>query len=299
VRTAASAQCYYVNSSICDIFVSWLVDTGAMPNVLDSKVYDRIKCGTDKALQPTKADLRTADGNALNLYGETDIDIVIGGHHYSVHIVVADLGELDGILGMSFLGGESCVIDTANGELKLSGRRVLMHKQTNKQCCNISVAESVQVGAESEKIVRVCIDKSKWSNDHVGLAEAAPTFIENTELLVSNALVDPIGGDVCLTCVNLGDKPVVIKKGAVIATLQPVQNILPISKNMKGEHVNGAYPHRTLDDIPEHLKVMAEEAISGLDVEQSGMVCGMIFNNQDVFVGADGKLGHTFSRTYH
>ena len=105
---------------------NWLVDTGAGYNILNVKVFQQLNIKPN--LSDTNLRLITANGKDLNILGETEIDIVIAGCHFSISVVVADLGSLDGILGMKFLSDGECIIDTFHGTLTVNNFEIMMHK---------------------------------------------------------------------------------------------------------------------------------------------------------------------------
>ena len=83
--------------------MSWLVDTGASPNVLDKSVFDSIDPCLRPSLKPVSVDLQAAEGSFLKVYGEADFQICLNGRNFLTKFVVAELDELKGILGMQFM----------------------------------------------------------------------------------------------------------------------------------------------------------------------------------------------------
>ena len=268
--------------------VNWLIDTGASPNVLDFKMYDQIPLYIKPALHQASADLRAADGSLLNVYGETVISVKIGSCSFEICVVVADLGgDIDGILGMRFLSDQACVIDTCTGSLKMKNIEVRLQRQESSHCCRVRVAYNVTINPDCEQVFRVKADLKRCKEQFdVGIIQSTTSFVEDTGLLISNAVVNVNSSELLVTCMNLNDEPVKLQKGITVALLSPVQQVIELTENQSDE-----YEEMQLENLPYHLQDMAKTASEYLTESQSRKMYGMISRNAEVFVGADGKLG--------
>ena len=54
-------------------------------------------------MHPTHTQLQTADDGQMKLFGETSLELAFDGFHTSQDVVVADIRERGGILGLDFL----------------------------------------------------------------------------------------------------------------------------------------------------------------------------------------------------
>ena len=94
--------CWYVTGLIGKLSVNLLVDTGSAMSLLSVETFKKIK-GADSSLRPTDARLSIASGKPMDVSGEADIRLRIGGIVYPRTVVIADLGGMEGILGLDFL----------------------------------------------------------------------------------------------------------------------------------------------------------------------------------------------------
>ena len=125
--------------------MNWLIDTGASTTVLNSRQYHDIADEFKPALQPVEVTLRAVDGSPLKISGKTNVDVALGNQVFDVLVIVADLGNLDGIIGMNFLSEHGAVIDTFLGSLKLANHEILMHREESFQCCRIRLCEDMLI----------------------------------------------------------------------------------------------------------------------------------------------------------
>jgi hypothetical protein len=231
VRTTPGNNCWYINGKTCDISIQWLVDTGASPNVLDWKVYQKIDPTLRPALHSVRANLQAAEGTPLTIYGETNIEVILNSQVFNVKVIVADLQALDGILGMNFLGEEGCVIDTYYAKLITTNMEVRMHRQCETNCCVVRLMEDVTVLPDTECVIPGVIDSNEWDLN-VGLVEPSNSLFQHTGILLCNAIVNSTKTTINMTCANLSTKPVSLKQGITLATLQPIDRVVCI-KNEK------------------------------------------------------------------
>ena len=268
------------------------MDTGATPNVLDWHTYQDIDVNVRPALHAASSNLRAADGTPLKVYGDTEIEIYFNGQVFCVDVVVAELKDIQGIIGMSFLSKEACIIDAFHGLLTIGDTRISLQRQDGPECCRIQLYDDVTIEPNSEHVVVGKFQEVQWKSD-IGVIEPLSSFVEHSGLMVSNAVVNTCKENPLLTCVNLSDDPVTIKKGTTIATISEAQNVthISVSQNASGDisHIDP----KNVDDLPEHLKDIAGRSIIGLDQEKSQYICGLIHKNQDLFLSPNGRLGRT------
>jgi predicted aspartyl protease len=118
-----------------------LVDSGAAPNVLDSSTF--LRMDSRPKLRQIGETFVAADGRALRVYGEVELDIVLGLQPLTVTFVVADLGGLQGILGMNFLAKQKCTLDLFQGFMNSENFAIRLHKKHDTGCYVLRLAEQV------------------------------------------------------------------------------------------------------------------------------------------------------------
>jgi dUTPase len=289
IRTTAGSHCWFLGCLLGEVPVHLLVDTGAAPNVLNWDVYKDLFDAAELSVYDDK--LHSAGGDRLKVHGSINLTVHIGDENFSVPFVVAELGDIDGILGMKFFTDEMCIIDVFRGCLSINGKEVMMERlETASDCCRIRVGEDVVIKPGYETVISGRVDSPEYFSK-VGVTEPVEAFVKNTGVLVSKALVkvDGKGSDIKLTCANLSEKPIVVRKGMTVATLQPVVNIIPMSPEQQENH----YEDLSIEQLPEHLQDLAKRSAHGLNELEVKKLCGIIMANTDVFMGPDGILGRT------
>ena len=131
-----------------------LVDTGSDVTLVSSEIFNQL--GFNKMfLNEVSAKLNQADGDPLDVIGMTTIPLFIGGQLTAHTVIVAGLGELDGILGIDFLSKNNVSIDTANGTLKSPKFDVCLHKDNylSSTCARVHLIETVHIPPNSEIFV--------------------------------------------------------------------------------------------------------------------------------------------------
>ena len=160
--------------------------------------------------------------------GKINIEFYIANQLFIVPVIVSELGELEALLGMEFLGerGE-CKIDLYHGKLEIGGHEIFMTRQEGPGCCRVRLANRIVVEPDQEQVIVGHIDHKRWDGtSQAGLVESVNSFVENTGLLVSSAVVDTSKSNIVLTCANLSEDPVSVAKGTTIASVHPVQQIV-------------------------------------------------------------------------
>ena len=299
VRTTSAGHCWYVNGVVVDCPFDWLIDTGAAPNVLDQAVYLKLPERHRPTLRQSSARLCAADGGVLQVHGETTLDLLLGNKLFRVPVMIADLGDVQGILGMEFLNREACLIDAFNGKLHFPDREVFLHRGATFQCCRVRLKESLEIQPDEERIICGQVDEDILCESRgVGVIEADPSFVLDSGLLVARALVDVKGATLKLTVGNLGDDPVIIPAGTTVAWLDPVE-VVYLPGDIDQDDDNEFPRHRvsaileSSKALPEYLQPVVDTATGNLTSEQRDRLQTLIAANQGLFVGPDGKLGRT------
>ena len=293
-NVSEGTNCVYVNSMIFGRQSAFLIDTGASVNVIDMTLYQQLMGNRKSTLRPCDVDLLAADGQTqLRVHGQITLDMEMGGHVYTLPMIVAEIGTMDGILGMEFIWDWAFVIDPTNGLMKLEQHSrvipLITNFQAKEQCFRVTVHKTTVIAPDKEQVVVGRIEKRDgYQSPGVGEIEPAVSFTENTGLLLSHAIVDSREADIVLTCANFTDESVKLKQGTTLGLLKPVQSVTAINTSS-----DVLYEDMEADDLPEHLQDMARRASLGLTDVQRKQMCGLVHRNQDVFVGPDGKLGLT------
>ena len=107
----------------------WLVDTGAMRNILSYECYSRLPEGLKFPLHKDGSQVLVADGRRANTHGTGNLTVRIGRQDVSISVLVADIEDC-AILDMEFLSSVDGKIDLVEQQLVINGEEI--------DCCNQS-----------------------------------------------------------------------------------------------------------------------------------------------------------------
>ena len=137
----------------------------------------------------------------MKTYGQANFDILINGQMFSIIFIVADLIDIQSILGISFLNQNKCVIDICEGILHVGSMEVYLHSKQKQSCCYVHLNDEVVIPSNRETIIKCSIDIHTWDEFiGTGLAESVEAFNRNSDVVVSDAIVKVDNGIVSLTC---------------------------------------------------------------------------------------------------
>ena len=80
----------------------WLLDTGATVNLIAAQTYFALPETIRPPLKSVDTVLFGANRGPLKVYGEVNLALEIEETHYAVAVAVADIMEVQGILGIPF-----------------------------------------------------------------------------------------------------------------------------------------------------------------------------------------------------
>ena len=128
-----------------------LVDTGSATSLLSRKIFDQIK-NSGEPLRPTEARLSTASGNPMNVFGEVDVGLRVARMFTTRTVVIAELGDIEGILGLDYLEENKAIFDIVEGCLYTRNGDIKLHRE-NLGDLVVCVREDVVIPPNSEMCI--------------------------------------------------------------------------------------------------------------------------------------------------
>ena len=299
--------CWYVTGLIGKLSVNLLVDTGSATSLLSVETFKKIK-GADSILRPTDARLSTASGKPMDVSGEADIHLRIGGIVYPRTVVIADLGEMEGILGLDFLEDNQALIDVAAGYIQTAEGQVILHRGDLGDRVSLCIAKDVVVPPTCEYCVSGFIGNKNNRSHKRGSAwimEPSDKFQEENRLILARSLIDAGRQEIPLMVLNTASQEVRLRKGMVVGDIQPVVHVSDnISAKASAGKVHICSTGLGLDGgfgdpksrsivVPNHLEDMVTEASADLDMDQRSKLERLVCSYANVFAVPDGQLGCT------
>ena len=280
----SGGACWYTSVEVCEEPTEFLLDTGASVTLIDKTVYDKFRSPPE--LQKCDVKLIAANGEGISVYGKAFLPLTFGDTTAEHQTVVCNLSGSIGILGIDLLERLGAVADLSKGllSLKSTGATVKLHKRNMPVVARVTVAEPAVLPPHSEMIINGRPDQRRW-REKIGIVEPLRNFGGIDPILTAKCVVDSSSGSVPVRVANLGDEPVVLNRGTVVALIKPIESIepLPVPED------KGPPP----SSVPAHLQEMVEGACANLSPEQALKVTNLISEFQDIFVGPNGELGKT------
>ena len=313
VLASHEGGCWYLRGRVGRAPLELLVDTGATVDLLDYDVYCSLEPQYKTTLSLTTTNLHGVDGNCLDIKGETTIKFATHECVYSVNMVVAKLGSMQGILGMRFLKKETSSIDTVNGCLKCGDTSHQLYHVQARGCCRVRLSSETTLTGGMETLVFGHLENDGSMTGPVLLEPASPDLL-SLGILMPKALVEAGPGPVPFTIANMGET-LSLLPGTPIGNIFPVEVVacpgLGLAEGGKPEgvachlghsHTDGENPLESHGNdaqqespalVPEHLQALYEQAIVGLTKAQTQEVAALLKREENMFVTPGGQLGRT------
>ncbi|XP_062598979.1 uncharacterized protein LOC134260435 [Saccostrea cucullata] len=267
-----------------------LIDTGSAVSLISKEVLDNFDL-CDQFLQRVSTELKTADGEPLQVYGQTEITFILGGREFSIPVIVAELGDLSGILGLDFLSENEVIFDLKKGVLNFPEFKVQLESEDNLSCARVSLDDDTVISGSTETFVKCNLGNSRFRCLE-GIVE--PHFDKGLDqnILIPKSLVNVKEGNILFSVLNPNPEPVQIKKNTQVATIQSIMNATDlVNKNKNFTHTDVDVTETKC--LPDHLKIMMENVSCNITETEKSELSSVLSRYEDIFVGLDGKLGRT------
>ncbi|GBN45947.1 Retrovirus-related Pol polyprotein from transposon 297 [Araneus ventricosus] len=261
----------YLEGSICGIPCLMLVDTGANVTLVRTDLAQKLK-GNFIYTAPNIS-LKTATGEKAEIHGKLDATIECGSRKFQHKIYVADITD-PCILGLDFLQKFNFMVDLEKNEIRTGGEEIPLFSASaeNSKLCSVLAKEKTIIPARSECLIQGVPEASGKFRYAV---TDFPSQVSQKGVLVAATLVDLKKEAIPVRVLNLDHKPKTIDKGAVIATREPVVDIV-------------ARPQ----EFSESLRLPSIlENLEGLNEEQRTAVKELLQEFQNLFSTSDSDVG--------
>ncbi len=134
----------------------------------------------------------------------------------------------------------AAMVDFVLGQISIGQRHFNLNKQDADQCSRFEVANTVTIPPRSEIMITGWLKRRKGRICIIygfGAVENIPSVNRSTGVLVAKSLMCTRSAEIPLSVLNLGQEPVTLHKGRMVALLQPVQSVVEI--NVEDQEVSG------------------------------------------------------------
>ena len=207
--------------------VNMLVDTGSATSLISRSVLSKLKA-LNLIIRPTDAKLSTTSGKQMNVSGEVDVCLEMAGIVYPRTLVIADMGHIQGILGLDFLEDNNVNFDVASGILNILGSHVTLHRESLHDSLVVYLREDVIIPPSTELCISGVLDRSDGNVDNLNgswIVEAYDSMLENTGLIFGRSVVDVTKVDIPVLVSNSTQEGIQLRRGMGIGVIQPVSQV--------------------------------------------------------------------------
>ncbi|CAC5403728.1 unnamed protein product [Mytilus coruscus] len=157
VVSASEDAVMFVELSIQDVPVKFVVDTGATLTVVSSRVYDLIPDLCRPHLSETRSQIKSVCDKYLSLRGTGSFTLDFGKGKFTSEAVVTDL-QVDGILGLDFMKKNKCLIDVSTKLLHFDNFKVPLvfqgtqNRNVHRKPCRLTSDRQSKTDRDCSKI---------------------------------------------------------------------------------------------------------------------------------------------------
>ncbi|GBM30021.1 Retrovirus-related Pol polyprotein from transposon 297 [Araneus ventricosus] len=241
----------YLEGSICSIQCLMLVDTGANITLLRTDLAQKLK--EQLIYTAPNISLKTATGEKTEIREKLVASIECGSRKFHHRIYVSPIrSDITDpcILGLDFLQKFNFTVDLEKNEIRTGGEEIPLFSANvqHSKSCSVLVKKRTIIPARSECLIQ-------------GIPEAPGQFryaVTNSPnqafqkgVLVAATLVDLEMEVIPVRVLNLNNKSKILDKGDVIATCEPVVDIVARPQEFSGA--------QHLQSTLENLQILNEE----------------------------------------
>ncbi|GBM95875.1 Retrovirus-related Pol polyprotein from transposon 412 [Araneus ventricosus] len=270
-RNCGGRNGLYLEGSICGISCLMLVDTGANVTLVRTDLVQKLK--ENFIYTAPNISLKTATGEKAEIRGKLDAAIECVCRKFQHRIYVADITD-PYILGLDFLQKFNFTVDLEKNEIRTGGEEIPLFSASaeHSKLCSVLAKEKTIKPTRSECLIQGVPEVSGKFRYAV---TDFPSQVSQKGVLVAATLVDLKREAIPVRVLNLDNKPKTVDKGAVIATCEPVVDIV-------------ARPQ----EFSESLRLpLILENLEGLNEEQRTAVKELLQEFQNLFSTNDSDVG--------
>ena len=283
---------WYANALIFGRKEEMLVDSGASGAFLNLSEYKAMCQNNDIILESVQDEFEMADGTPLFTFGQFKAPISLGPFQTEHVFIIADLGNIPGIIGLDFLEDHDILTRWKYGQMIIGADEnivVQMKRGLSEKCCKITHSRNIIIPPQTEQFVEIKVNQSHQLLEE-GIIEPTASLVRSG-LLMARSLVKVEKDKVKVRLLNVHDTPITLQRDRPIGLLHPLSKLAAIINPVDMKEEEDPEKVYSTDDLPAHLHPVLEGA--DLDKDQESRAVKLILKYKDVFVGPDGFRGQT------
>ena len=279
----------YVTGFIGQYKLVWLVDTGAMKNILSYECYKRLPEDLQFPLHQGGSQVLVADGRRANTYGRGNLTVRVGRQDANISVLVTDIEDWE------FLSAVDAKIDLVEQQLVINGEEI---DCCNQNCQQISfrcvTRRLVTIQPHSEKVIPVHLLHRQSSpgtaTQGLRILEPCGTRLQEKGLYIGRTLVSAGGTSlVTVRILNTSDQTQTLGAQTVVAVAKAVTSVAELELPQVASESTTSEVHRNhpeeeyKETLPGPLKELWERSEEQLTEEESHAVAKLLHRHKDIF----------------
>ena len=213
--------------------VEMLIDTGSAVIIIREDVWRRSQESHQLQLQLPIRSVVAANGEELDLLGQSEVTLGIGGLAVKHLVLVAKGLTQECLLGANFLMQHSCVVDLQKMKLFAGGTAVSFVSQpgSNEEdmskhtiSCHVTFPDTIVVPEYCQMQLSVSVKGHQLglNREDDAILEPEADFVECHGLLAAHSLFHCDQEKVTIQLLNPSPAPVAVRKHEKVETLEPL-----------------------------------------------------------------------------
>ena len=215
--------------------------------------------------------------------GMAEFNISLSGKRFQLPAIVAKVNT-EVVLGLDFMRKFSCTLNFYECTLNAGDTVINCSMKGKMGCFRIAAAETISIPSNNEIVIPGNILKKGICSESIGVIEPNEELVEKKNIL-SGRVLTKASQKVPVRLMNPTDNPVVIRKGTILGTFEPVEEVKEDSKQCNSFGNSRA--------LPEQLQGLLDKSSKQLDKNQKGKLRETLMDYQDVFALNDEDMGFT------
>ena len=263
--------------------ITALVDSGATATIISDTVYTKLHQHKRPLLKPVECRMVAANGEDVTTIGLAEFTFSFSGKLFHLPAIVANINT-EVVIGRDFMQKFSCNLKLKECTLNTEDTVINCFMRGKMGCFRIAAAETVSIPSNNEMVILGNISNKGICQDNIGVIEPNEELIEKKSVL-SGRVLAKANERVPVCLMNPTSNPVVIKKGTLLGTFEPVDEV-------KEDHKQNNSV-RYVKDLPEQLHMLLEKNSKHLDRTQKCKLKETLVDYQDVFALNEEDMGFT------
>jgi hypothetical protein len=206
-----------------------LVDTGSAVIIVREDVWRGTLQSDWSWLVTSPQPAVAANGQELDLLGQRDTVIHVGGLAKKHTVLIAKGLVQECLLGADFLQKHRCVVDLDKRVLSAGGSAVSFNsptdKGTNAAVCHVTLACTTVVPAYSQMQLFASVSRAETNELGDALLEPEMSFVERHGLVVAHSLSRSVNSKIVVQVMNHSPAPVTVYKDEKVGQLRPLSDV--------------------------------------------------------------------------